>query len=126
MFYDDHGYSRAAAEYEAMLARGDEPCEPKVISRFINEDGMDDGEMNCDYCDNKECEHHRDYEEHLKELQDEILEQLPELQESELLQLYHAYCGHPDITLNWVCEQYNTIHKTNIKPTDILLKKERN
>lgn len=123
MFYDDHGYARAAAEYEAMLARGDEPCTPKVISTFRDEDGNWTGEENCDYCDCKECEHHRDYEDNLKELQDEIKEQLPDLPEDELLKLYHSYCGHPDITLEWVCEQFNAIRNTDIKPTDILLKK---
>lgn len=118
-----NGYERAAAEYERQRDDAGCTCEPKVIRTFKNEDGMDDGEMNCDYCDCKECEHHRDYEEHLQELQNEIKEQLPDLPEDELLQLYHSYCGHPDITLDWVCEQFNTIRNTDIKPADILLKK---
>lgn len=36
-------------------------CEPKAIYRFTNEDGQDDGEMNCHYCDKKECEYWSDY-----------------------------------------------------------------
>lgn len=123
MFYDDHGYARAAAEYERQREEDGCTCEPKVISRYRDEDGMWTGDQNCDYCDCKECEHHRDYEEHLQELQNEIKEQLPDLPEDELLKLYHAYCGHPDITLEWVCSEFNTIHSTDIKPTNILLRK---
>lgn len=55
------GYERAAQEWERSLDSGGDICEPKVISRFRNEDGMDDGEMNCQYCDNKECEYWEEY-----------------------------------------------------------------
>ena len=117
------GFERAQREYESRMYEEGCICEPRVISTYKDEDGMWTGDMNCDYCDCKECEHHSEYEEHLNELQNEIKEQLPDLPEDEILKLYHAYCGHPDITLAWVCEQYNAIRNTDIKSTDLLLKR---
>lgn len=121
--FDDHSYAKAEAEYERQRDEDSCICEPKVISKYRDEDGNWTGEQNCDYCDCKECEHHSEYAEHLKELRGEIIEQLSDLPEEEILKLYHAYCGHPDITLEWVCEQFNAIHNTNIKTTDILTMK---
>lgn len=66
MYYDDHGYSRAAAEYEAMLARGDEDycCEPKTIraEKEYEPDGYSTVYIyNCEECSNEECEYWAEY-----------------------------------------------------------------
>lgn len=64
MFYDDHGYAKAAAEYERARERACEPCEPKIIraEKEYEPDGCSTNYVyNCDECDCKECEHHRDY-----------------------------------------------------------------
>ena len=61
MFFGDNGYSRAAAEYERHREEECCDCTPKVIRTFKNEDGMDDGEMNCHYCDCEECEYWSEY-----------------------------------------------------------------
>lgn len=57
----DNGFSQASAEYERYCEETSCPCSPKVIRTFKNEDGQDAGEMNCQYCDNKDCEYWEEY-----------------------------------------------------------------
>lgn len=64
MFYDDHGYARAAAEYERMLDEGGCTCEPKIISaeKEYEPDGYSMSyTYNCEECDNEECEYWSEY-----------------------------------------------------------------
>lgn len=64
MYYDDHGYARAEAEYERARERACEPCEPTVISaeKEYEPDGYSMSyTYNCECCDNEECEYWSEY-----------------------------------------------------------------
>ena len=59
---NDHGYAKAAAEYERWLfSGGNLECEPKVIRKYVDEDGYHTGDLNCEECDNQECEYWKEY-----------------------------------------------------------------
>ena len=64
MWYDDHGYARAAAEYERERERACEPCEPTIVraEKEYEPDGYSLNYIyNCEECYETECEYWKEY-----------------------------------------------------------------